>query len=348
MKKLIIYLLALPILIMSCQETGIDTSSGTEMNASKSSELKLMDININKITLYKKNKNKEGDFANQMTIVNEALIEYGIQIEKMEFLGAEGAGNTVYFKNIGNKQLESEFVPNDPRNWWPANPYLGEWTDGSLGYWMDGTEQGTNSGLSDNQTIDAFQSAMTTWGSVSCSDGLVLSNQGVTSLEDYGDVGYVQWLVTGGFQGSGGVATGSIVHAGNLPPWFFDAIGGPGGGAGILGVTFTFTWIQDINQNGKGDVAIKEIYMNDGFNWQDAPDDFLGSGEFDYETVILHEAGHGLSQGHFGKAFRNNGNGKLQFAPYALMNAGYSQAQREITASDNGGHCSNWGQWPNN
>lgn len=56
----------------------------------------------------------------------------------------------------------------------------------------------------------------------------------------------------------------------------------PSGGAGILGVTFTYTWNEDINQNGKGDVAIKEIYMNDGFNWQDAPDDFLGSGKFDY------------------------------------------------------------------
>jgi hypothetical protein len=100
------------------------------------------------------------------------------------------------------------------------------------------------------------------------------------------------------------------VHAGNLPAWFFEAIGGPGGGAAILGVTFTYTWNEDINQNGKGDVAIKEIYMNDGFNWQDAPDDFLGSGKFDYETVLLREAGHGLSHGHFGKAFRNNGNGK--------------------------------------
>ena len=95
-------------------------------------------------------------------------------------------------------------------------------------------------------------------------------------------------------------------------------------------------------------MAIKEIYINDNFNWQDAPNDELFSGEFDYETVVLHEAGHGLNQGHFGKAFRNNGNGKLKFSPHALMNAGYSVGRREISGTDNRGHCSIWGDWPNN
>jgi hypothetical protein len=30
------------------------------------------------------------------------------------------------------------------------------------------------------------------------------------------------------------------------------------------------------------------------------------------------------------------------------MNAIYSEALRVLSASDNGGHCSNWAQWPNN
>ena len=42
---------------------------------------------------------------------------------------------------------------------------------------------------------------------------------------------------------------------------------------------------------------------------------------YDIETVALHEAGHGLSQGHFGKAFRTVKNGKLHFSPRAVMNA---------------------------
>lgn len=348
MKKLITYLLVLPLLLVSCQENGIDSSLDQEISAANTSGLKLMHLDIDKSVLYKKSakKDNDGDFVNQVAAINEALLEHGIQLEKMEFLGAGEAGNTVFFKDVGNKQLSSDFVPNDPRNWWPTNPYEGEWTDGTVGYWMDGTQQGTSSGMSKGETINAFQSAMSTWGSVSCSQGLVLSNQGVTTLDDYGDVGYVQYLT--GFGGSDGVAPGSIVHAGNLPAFWFEAVLGS---TNVLGVTFTFTWTgTDLDQNGKDDVAIKEIYMNDGFNWQDVPNDELGSGEYDYETVILHEAGHGLSQGHFGKAFRDNGKdgGKLHFAPYALMNAGYTIGQRDITSTDNGGHCSNWGQWPNN
>jgi hypothetical protein len=370
MKKLLVFLLALPLLLVSCQDSGIDSSPELEASASKESQMKLMYLNIDKSTLSKKSSNKDGDFLNQVAALNEALLEHNIQLVKMELLGAEEAGNTVFFKNVGNKQLGADFVPNDPRNWFPRNPYLGEWTDGSLGYWMDGTEQGTSSGtnsdgttydgMSEDQTIKAFQSVMNTWGSVNCSNGLVMSDQGITSPGDYGDVGIVQWLVTGGpddnenAQGSGGTAPGTIVHAGNLGAWFFDIIGGPGGGAGILGVTFTFIWTDenddptDIDNNGKDDVFVREIYMNDGFNWQDAPDDEFGNGIFDYETVMLHEVGHGLSQGHFGKAFRNNGNGKLQISPQALMNAWYSTSRRNITGTDNGGHCSNWGDWPNN
>ena len=60
---------------------------------------------------------------------------------------------------------------------------------------------------------------------------------------------------------------------------------------------------------------------------------------------MLHEVGHGLSQGHFGKAFRNK-NGNLHFAPYALMNAGYTFGNRMVTETDEAGHCSNWASWP--
>ena len=317
-----------------------------EISATNTSGLKLMKLDIDKSALYKKGITKGGDFVNQVAAINEALLEHGIQLEKMEFLGAEGAGNTVFFNDVGNKQLTSDFVPNDPRSYWPSNPYLGEWTDGTIGYYVDGTQQGTTSGLSEDETINAFQSAMNTWNSVSCSEGLVLSYQGATSEADFGDVGLVQYLT--GFGGSDGVATGSIVQAGNLPAFWFEAVLGS---TNVLGVTFTFTYTNsDLDQNGKADVAIKEIYMNDGYNWQDEPNDVLGNNIYDYETVILHEAGHGLSQGHFGKAFRDNGpdGGKLHFAPYALMNAGYTISQREITATDKGGHCSNWGQWPNN
>lgn len=348
MKKLFAVLLIVPILLMSCQDGDIDISSDQDATASKSGNMKLMPLDFNPSVLNKNKSNKNSDFADRVAIFNQELAKSNIQLVQMEYLGAEDAGNTVFFSNRGNKQLSSDFVPNDPRNWWPANPPLdGDWEEGYLAYWLDGTEQGTTS-LSAQQTVTAWENTMDTWGSVNCSEGLTLSNQGIYPF----DVGIVQALE--GFGGFLGTAPGSIVHAGNLPPEFFDAFAGPGGGAGILGVTFTFVWVDDdgnrtdIDSNGKTDVFVREIYMNTGFNFQDAPNDGLGSGEFDYETVLLHEVGHGLSQGHFGKAFRSNGNGKLHFAPYALMNAGYTQGQRTIEATDNGGHCSNWGQWPNN
>jgi len=367
MKKLITCLLALPLLLVSCQDSGIDSSIEQEISAPKANKMEFVKVNIDKGILYKKNSNKEGDFRNRVAILNEAMLEHGIQLEKMEFLGADGAGNTVIFKDVGNKQIGDENVPDDPRNFFnEANsPYYGyDWIDGTIPYWTDGSEQGTSSGtnsddttykgMTSDETLSAIKSAMSTWGSISCSDGLRIWDVYTTTpgfddgVSTFGDAGFVQFLE--GFGGFDGFAGGTILHGGNLPAAFFDQIALPdlNGGKRILGVTFTFTWNYDINQNGIPDVALKEIYINRDFNWQDAPDDVRGNGVFDYETVQLHEVGHGLNQGHFGKAFRNNGNDKRQHSPQALMNAGYSGGRRNITGTDNGGHCSIWGDWPNN
>lgn len=64
--------------------------------------------------------------------------------------------------------------------------------------------------------------------------------------------------------------------------------------------------------------------------------------------MALHEAGHGLSQDPFGTAIVNSSNGKLHFAPRAVMNTAYSGVQQTIDQAENGGHCSIWAQWPNN
>jgi hypothetical protein len=179
---------------------------------------------------------------------------------------------------------------------------------------------------------------MNTWDNVTCSGGLVLTDLGAIPF----DIGYVEAIVTGGAQGS--FLFTDVMHSG-FNTTVTDAVFGPG--SSVLGVTFTFWWIDgagnptDIDNNGKADVALRDIYYNDSFPWA------IGS-NFDVETVVLHEAGHGLSQGHFGKLFRNNSNGKFHFAPRAVMNAGYTGVQTTIGKTDNAGHCSNWGQWPNN
>lgn len=274
-------------------------------------------------------------FEQRVTDINESLAPHGLQLAMMEEYSAEDVGRTVFFKSTGNKQLASDFVPNDPRNGRGV----------TVPYGIDGTELGTSSGMSDAATYNAMDNAMQTWEAVTCSDGLELPSWGPSPF----DVGYVQYLL--GYGGRDLYYPGVILHSGILSADFFNAIR-PGGGSNILGITFTFWWVNDsgtptdIDGDGKLDVAIKEIYYNDGFNWQDEPNDVLGNGIYDLETVALHEAGHGLSQAHFGSAFRTN-NGKLHFAPYALMNAGYSIARRTVEATDEAGHCSNWGSWPN-
>ena len=344
MKNLIKCLLALPLILVSCEENEMATLPTQENSTLNLNELKLERIDVNiENDLFSKNSDKKGSFENFVTDFNKALLEYNIQLVKMELLGEEyEAGNTVVFNDVGNKQAPSDFVPNDPRNFFPGTNVL---------FWTDGTEQGTegtNYSMTPSETLNAIYSSVNTWNSISCSEGVNFSHIFTTTPSDiYNDVGVVQRAR--GFGGAGWRINGSILHGGNLPAAFFEVLR-EGGGERTLGVTFTFIFFDqtgptDIDQNGKNDVAFREIYINGSRNFQDAPGDVMNNGIIDYETVVMHEVGHGLSQNHFGKAIEGK-NGKIHFAPSALMNAGYSKAQREITATDNAGHCGIWENWP--
>ena len=236
-------------------------------------------------------------------------------------------GQTIYARNVGNKQLGADFVPGDPRR---GGRYDVTWINDAF----DGSATG---GLTPAVTYAAIGRAMDTWQNVQCST-IPLTNLGSYNF----DFGYVQYLV--GMGGVGGWAA-DITHAGWLPKAFFNAISPPNGGDFILGVTFTFIWVSggqptDIDNNGKTDVAFREIYYNNGFPWQI-------NGTYDVETIALHEAGHGLSQAHFGKVFRTTANGKLHFSPRAVMNAVYAGVQQQLLGTDEAGHCSIWANWPN-
>lgn len=246
----------------------------------------------------------------------------GYRVDYAELLtdaGSNEAGITVFFNNRGNKQIPAHWVPGDPGRGGGTN----------ITYTIDQTE-GTVDGLSQAQTDAAIGRAMTTWDNVNCSTIPIdaVGNPGT-------DLGVVEFL-----NGLGGSPFwfADLTHAGWLP----GGILGPN----VIAVTFTFVWTDnlgnptDIDNNGKADVAFREILYNDAFTWQI-------NANIDVETVALHEAGHGLSQNHFGAAFAT-GNGKLHFAPRAVMNAGYSGVQQTIDQTDNGGHCSIWAQWPNN
>ena len=232
-------------------------------------------------------------------------------------------GRTVYFMDVGNKQLDEDFVP-------------GLSLDGTddISYYIDETRPSDDLPVAVSSA--AIDRAMQTWDDVTCSD---LGMFKVPSQP--GSTGFVSALF--GYGGSFDYVA-DVVHAGWLPASFFDMLA-PSGSTFILAVTFTIIFTEggnpvDTDNNGKIDVAWREIYYNDAFEWADGA-------TYDVETIALHEAGHGLSQGHFGQAFRTKNN-KLHFAPRVVMNAAYSGIQTEIRASDNGGHCSNWASWPSN
>jgi len=263
-----------------------------------------------------------------MAFVNGQLQARGaaVRLAVAEFYTASHqAGQTVYFYDRTH-QLDAHWVPGDTRRY-SVNDI----------YWLSENVEGQADGLSLAETQAAVNSAMITWNTQNC------ATIPLVQLPDYGlDWGYVQWLL-----GMGGVPgwLADITQAGWLPGAFFDEIGGPGGANNILGATFTFIWIDDlgdptdIDNNNKYDVAFREIYYNNNFHWG------IGT-HYDVETVVLHETGHGVSLGHFGKLFRTDANGKLHFAPLAVMNAGYTQVQHMLKGTDIASFCSIWAHWP--
>jgi hypothetical protein len=234
-------------------------------------------------------------------------------------------GRTIFFMDVGNKQLGADFVP-------------GLNLDGTddISYYID--EKRSSNDLPVATTSQAIGRAMSTWDGITCSE---LGMYQVPSANI--KTGFVAQLL--GFNGSYDYVA-DVVHCGWLPGSFFDLLA-PDGSEFILGVTFTIIFTDDngepvdTNNDGKSDVAWREIYYNDDFVWKD------GS-TYDVETVALHESGHGLSQAHFGQAFLDGGSGALHFSPRAVMNAAYSGVQITIKSSDNAGHCSLWAEWPSN
>jgi len=279
--------------------------------------------------------------AGQVKTVSQQVNDYlaasglNVRLDYMEYYTAGDSGElgrTVFFSNRGNKQIAfGQFVPNDFNRaaWSNGDPNTIDWSYSTA--WPTGDVS-----LSEQRT--AHYDAMATWDSQTCSEyGL--------NGSDVGNSGIVLAIITGGALGSFN-ATADIMHNGFLPREFFDYISPPNGGDFILGVSFTFIFVDgdgnpvDANNDGYSDKAYGDNYYNDEFGWN------IGS-RFDIETVVLHEAGHGLGQAHFGEAFRSGGNGKLHFNPRAVMNATYSGVQTALTGTDTAGHCAGWGSWPN-
>jgi hypothetical protein len=285
----------------------------------------------------------KGSGGKQLPITSNALdaINVKLQSEGKEYRIAyaeyitSGEGNeigqTVYARDVGNKQLDADFVPFDPRRADWSGPVDGP--NDNITYAIDQTGDAVPpsavvNGLTAAQTTAAIQSAMSTWNSQQCSD------LDITQNPDYGqDLGYLAYLY--GLGGSLYIAA-DIMHDG------FRQVDFEGG---VIAATYTFIFVDDagnptdVDRNGKADVAFREIYYDPSWLWQIDAD-------IDVETIALHESGHGLSQAHFGKVFITNANGKLHFSPRAVMNAVYGGVLHDLLGSDIGGHCSIWANWP--
>jgi hypothetical protein len=186
-------------------------------------------------------------------------------------------------------------------------------------------------------SIDA---SFATWNGVNCSKLTVVNNALPANVFPSAILG-----LGGGFVNNSLLS--DINTVGFLPGFIFDLVFGPGASGSILGVTFPFVWIDaagnptDINADGDDDLAFAEIWYNAAFPWT-----VTGSGGVDIETVALHENGHALGLGHFGKISIKN-KGQLKASPRAVMNALYAGPLRSPLGTDNGSFCGYWASWPN-
>jgi hypothetical protein len=275
-----------------------------------------------------------GDLASVISDANEALAASGSSLAISQAEWIDGAGDTdaakTVFANDRMLRLDSRWVPGDPRRGATGT----DLTQGSF------TPFQIADGVLTEPIVDA---AFSTWEGLRCSD------LGVNK------VGFAPGVFPSAILGLSGHVNdplaADISTVGWLPGFLFDLVLGPGASASVLGVAFTFVWTDgpggpptDVDADGRNDTALKEIWYNDAFVWTDT-----GSGGIDVETVALHENGHALELGHFGKLTSSVKKGvvKIQASPRAVMNATYLGPFRSPRGTDNAAFCGNFASWPN-
>lgn len=341
MKRFIPLVIAFAFLLSACDQQGPavpETNQPSQASQSENSSDLALRVDPSEVSGMSNAKTKKGNgntsnVSAYLQALNEDLAESGfnIAIQRAEWVTTEGAyeeeASQTVFANDRNKRLNSRWVPGDERR----EPGL----DGNnITYLVDQSFSLANGSIDSEPAIDA---SFDTWDeSTQC------SNLPIVKLEDDGT------NPSAVFAG-GNPFVADIVESGFFPGFIFDILLGPGSSQRVLGVTFTSVFIDedgnptDINNDGRDDTAFKEVLYNDSFLWTTDP----SAPGTDIETVALHENGHALEQGHFGKIFITGSNNKLHVSPRAVMNAIILGPQRTLLGTDNGGHCSNFGSWPN-
>lgn len=272
---------------------------------------------------------QDDDLLAKLHEINAALAERGLNIRV----------NEVHFFTIGKKRPSARILQQQFN--WVASDVRRVADGDNLTYIVDQSEGATASGLTNAQTEAAVDAALTTWDNVK-----PMRKVDVVKRGDPGtDITIFDALV--GFGGFGNPFAADIVNAGWWPKAFFDAVGGPGGGDGILAFSVSFIFTSgdgtptDINNDQYLDTALNEVYYNDnfgdpggtraGFPWGIAVD-LPG---IDVETVAFHENGHSFGLGHFGPP------------PTAVMNPVYAGQNTSPYPIDLAGLATVYNNWPN-
>ena len=275
--------------------------------------------------------NAQGDPAilAKMAQINQQLADRGLSI----------AAEAIEFYTIGNGRPSAR-IHQEPFRWVPNDSR--RFADGDkITYLVDQSDGATASGLTSAQTEAAIDAALGTWNSDPSLRKVQIVKRADTGVDP--DI-YDSFF---GFGEFGTLFLADIVEAGWLPRAFFEAVGGPGGGRGILAFTVSFIFVDgngnptDINGDNYLDQAFSEIYYNDTFG--DPGNDRTGNPwginqvlpAIDVQTVAFHENGHALDLGHFGPP------------PDAVMNPVYAGIRHSAYPTDDAGMSAVWGSWPN-
>ena len=193
-----------------------------------------------------------------------------------------------------------------------------------------------------------LEQTMTAWRGQTCSTAPIAR----VAVPGGVDPDLIDQLVFGSDGGRPYAQVSDIVQGGWQRPNFFTAIAGGPSGNNIIGVTFSFWYVDatgtptDIDRDGNRDTGLAEIYYNTRFAWGSS----LAPNVVDFYSILTHETGHSLGLGHFGKVFFTKkalADGTLttteiKYAPKALMNAVYVTGRSEIEGTDNSSFCQIW------